>query len=245
MKLLKSIFFITILCNIANTQSISIGYGPIFTHTNQKVKMVNSEEDFQNTDDQFLINYEHFIKNTKFSVLGSYSSFNGHTWIKFREGSVIAPDGFPVIGDGFSGVTLHRLDFGLSYNFIPENFIFYLKPSLLIGIQKSIPEDVEIYSELFKIDGPEYFELEPISAKKFNTTQIVPSLGLKTGITLWKHIDLGLTIQGVLGFKSFQNMYFKYTYKGVPQETAVFEAKGTGIYTAFSIGYRFIKHKVK
>ncbi|HRO73974.1 MAG TPA: hypothetical protein PK611_09915, partial [Saprospiraceae bacterium] len=121
---------------------------------------------------------------------------------------------------------------------------FYLKPLITIGLQLSTPDNTE-YGAFERQNGPEYFELEPISAKQFNTTQVVPSLGLKTGITLWKHIDLGLTIQGVLGFKSFQNMYFKYTYKGVPQETAVFEAKGTGIYTAFSIGYRFIKHKVK
>ncbi|HRO09099.1 MAG TPA: hypothetical protein PK047_09545 [Saprospiraceae bacterium] len=243
MKLLKSIFFITILCNIANTQSISIGYGPIFTHTNQKVKMVNSEEDFQNTDDQLLINYEHFIKNTKFSVLGCYSSFNGHTWIKFREGSVIAPDGFPTIGVGYSGVKISRFELGTYYSIFSKK-AFYLKPLITIGLQLSTPDNTE-YGAFERQNGPEYFELEPISAKQFNTTQVVPSLGLKTGITLWKHIDLGLTIQGVLGFKSFQNMYFKYTYKGVPQETAVFEAKGTGIYTAFSIGYRFIKHKVK
>jgi hypothetical protein len=241
MKLLNTTFFITFFCIISNGQTISFGYGPIYTHTNQKVKMVNSKEDFQNTDDQFDISYEHFIKNSRFSILASYSTFDGYTWIKFREGSVIAPDGFPVIGDGFSGTTLHRFDFGISYNLIPEKYKFYLKPLILFGIQKSIPKDVEIYSELFKVDGPEYFELEPISAEQFNTTQIVPSIGFKTGVVLWKRIELGLTVQGVLGFKSYQNMYFKYSYKGVPQETAIFEANGTGVYTALSIGYRFVK----
>lgn len=242
MRHLISTFCLIFICNIVSAQSISIGYGPIFTHTNQKVKMVNSEEDFQNTDYQLVISYEHFLKNSKYSVFGTFSKFDGHTWIKFREGSVIAPDGFPVIGDGFSGTTLHRFDFGISYNLISEKYMFYLKPLILFGIQKSIPKDVEIYSELFKVDGPEYFELEPISAEQFNTTQIVPSIGFKTGIVLWKRIELGLTVQGVLGFKSYQNMYFKYSYKGEPQETAVFEAKGTGIYTALSIGYSFINN---
>jgi hypothetical protein len=241
MKLQISSFFIVILCNIANTQSISIGYGPIFTHTNQKVKMVNSEEDFQNTDYQFSINYEHFIKNSKFSVLGSYSSFDGHTWIKFREGSVIAPDGFPTLGVGYSGTSLIRIDFGIACNLISSKYSFFLKPLLLIGLQKSTQKEVDIYSEIFEIYGPEYVQNELVSAEQFNTTQIVPSLGFKTGVVLWKRIELGLTVQGVLGFKSFQNMYFKYSYKGVPQETAVFEANGTGIYTALSIGYRFVK----
>src|SRR5690606_23488849 len=240
-KLFITAFFITIFCILGKSQSISLGYGPIYTHTNQKVKMVHSEEDFQNTDDQITIHYEHFIKNSGLSILGSYSTFDGHTWIKFRAGSVIAPDGFPVIGDGFSGTTLHRFDFGVAYNIIPPKYSFYLKQLLLAGIQKSIRKDVEIYSEIFEIYGPEYVQSEFVTAEHFNTTQIVPSLGIKTGVVLWKRIELGLTVQGVLGFKSYQNMYFKYSYKGVPQETAVFEAKGTGIYTALSIRYRFVR----
>ncbi|MDV7401201.1 hypothetical protein RZS08_57825, partial [Arthrospira platensis SPKY1] len=103
--------------------------------------------------------------------------------------------------------------------------------------------EVEFYSNLFKAEGPEYFELEPIRIEKLNTTQLVPSLGLKTGILLWKQIELGLSVQGVLGFKSYQNMYFKYYYKGVTQETAIFQGKGTGLYTALNIGYRFVKPK--
>jgi hypothetical protein len=243
MKFLISTFCIVFFYNVVSSQSISIGYGPIFTHTNQKVKMVNSEEDFQNTDYQFSINYEHFIKNSKFSVVGSYSSFAGHTWIKFREGSVIAPDGFPTLGVGYSGVIIHRFDLGLSYNLLHNHSTIYFKPFLNIGIQISKSDGSE-YGAFERQNGPEYIELEPISAQTFNNSQIVPSLGLKTGVILWKRIELGLTVQGVLGFKSYQNMYFKYSYKGVPQETAVFEANGTGIYTTLSIGYRFVKQGI-
>jgi hypothetical protein len=223
------------------SQTISIGYGPIFTHTNQKVKMIDSQEDFQNTDFQFSLNYEQPIKESKYSLVGAFSKFDGHTWIKFREGSVIAPDGFPVIGDGFSGTSLYRLDFGIDYNLISSKYNFYFKPIILIGWQKSFKKDVEIYSSLFKVDGPEYFELEPINAEQLNTSQLVPSLGFRTGFVAWKRIDLGFTIQGVYGHKSYQNMYFKYAYKGEPQETAIFEANGTGIYTALSIGYQISK----
>ncbi|MBK8622838.1 MAG: hypothetical protein IPN79_14055 [Saprospiraceae bacterium] len=240
MKFLISTFCIVFFCNIVSSQSISIGYGPIFTHTNQKVKMVNSEEDFQNTDYQFLINYEHFIKNSKFSILGSYSSFDGHTWIKFREGSVIAPDGYPTLGVGYSGVDINRIDLGMSYNLFQNHGKIFFKSFFTIGIQISKSDGSE-YGAFERQNGPEYIELEPISAQTFNNSQIIPSIGFKTGIVLWKRIELGLTVQGVLGFKSYQNMYFKYSYKGVPQETAVFEANGTGIYTALSIGYRIVK----
>ncbi len=241
MKFYYLLFLLIIDCHLSKAQSISFGLGPIFTLTNQKVKMVNSTEDFQNTDSQLAINYEHFIKNSKFSLLSEFSNFDGHTWIQFREGSVTTPEGFPVIGDGYSGTTLYRVNFGIGYNLMSLKSKFFFKPIFLIGIQKSMKKDVEIYSALFKIDGPEYFELEPITTEQFNTTQIIPSLGFRTGILLWNRIELGFTFQGVYGNKSYQNMYFKYAYKGVPQETAIFEANGTGIFTALSIGYRFDK----
>ena len=35
-----------------------------------------------------------------------------------------------------------------------------------------------------------------------------------------------------------------YKEQGVLQETAVFEATGTGVFTSFNIGYRFRKHNI-
>lgn len=229
--------------NLAIGQAISVGIGPIFTHTNQKVKMVNSSDDFQNTDYQIAFSYEHFLKHKRVSLLSTFSYFDGVTLIKFREGSVSGNgEGGYTIGVGYSGTIINRLDVGVAYNIFPKLRKFYLKPILMIGIQSSNRlDDVEIGSEYFEIYGPEYEQLEYITAEHFNTLQIVPVAGLKSGFVLWKRIDIGLTMQGVWGFKSYQNMYFKYAYKGVPQETAVFEAKGTGIYAAFSVGYRFVK----
>ena len=40
-------------------------------------------------------------------------------------------------------------------------------------------------------------------------------------------------------------MYFEYTYYDEPQETAIFQGKGTGLYISLNIGYRFVKPKVK
>ena len=78
-----------------------------------------------------------------------------------------------------------------------------------------------------------------------NVTQIVPILGIKTGFTVFQNLEIFLSINCLYGFKSFQKMFFKYTYKGVPQETAVFEGRGAGIFTSFGVGYRFINKKVK
>ena len=80
-----------------------------------------------------------------------------------------------------------------------------------------------------------------ITAESYNNFQILPILGFSTGFVLWKKLDINFNLQGAIGFKAFQKMFFKYTYRGTLQETAVFEGRGTGIYTSFGVGYRFFK----
>ena len=228
---------------IAKSQSISVGYGPIYTLTNQRIKMISGRNDFQNTDDQLVLSYEHYLKNNRISFLSLFSYLKGHTWIRFPEGSVIASDGFPILGVGYFGVNVYRIDLGMAIDLFNDKFSYYLKPFISIGGQLSKKDGSEFWADLEPINGPDYIELEPISATTSNTTQVVPSIGFKTGFVLWKRIDVGLTFQGVWGFKPYQTMYFKYAYKGVPQETAIFDAKGTGLFCTINIGYLIKKKK--
>jgi hypothetical protein len=215
-----------VICLKVQAQTFSVGFTSVWTHTNQVVKMVHSEEDFQNTDYCLSLCYEQVLKNKQYVLFGSFSRFSGNTWIKFSEGSVIAPDGFPV---------------GVQYNLLSAKKRFYLRPFLGFGIQISRKTGDEIWAEYLKTAGPDYAELEPVTAEPLNTVQVVPTLGFKTGIALWRRLDLSFTVQGVYGFKSYQNMFYKYAYRGVPQETAVFEATGTGMFYTLGIGYRFRK----
>ncbi|HQX44235.1 MAG TPA: hypothetical protein PK209_06765, partial [Saprospiraceae bacterium] len=120
---------------------------------------------------------------------------------------------------------------------------YYFKPQIAIGILKSLSNGEDIYSELIVINGPDYYQLELITAESYNNLQLMPILGFSTGFLFWNKLDINLNIQGVIGFNAFQKMFFKYTYKGVPQETAVFEGRGTGIYTSIGVGYRFFNKK--
>lgn len=108
-------------------QTLNIGFGPIYTLTNQSVRMINSKDDFQNTDYHFVFSYEQYLKCKKISIIAQFSKYEGHTWIKFYKGSVIAPDGFPTLGVGYSGVNNSRIDILLSYNLINPYKYFYLK----------------------------------------------------------------------------------------------------------------------
>ena len=223
------------------SQTLSVGFGPVFTHTNQRVRMVNSKEDFMNTSAQWMLAYEHQLKRPEnLSVSIMASKYEGATWMRFSEGSYIGSDGFPTLGRGFSGVAITRIDFVFYHNLIAKNRIVFFKPNIGLGVQFSKDLGYE-FGNFEWINGPDYFQLAPIVAEAYNTVQVVPILGFKTGVVIWRRIEVGLNVQGVYGFKSYQDMFFDYSYKGDIQETAIFESKGTGVFAALSIGYRFKK----
>lgn len=235
------LFVIILFSLMGESQTVFLGFGPNYTLTNQKKPMVGGVNYFDNTDYSFKISIEHILSKPKWSIFGDFTQYDGYTFIAFEEGTVIAPDGFPVLGDGFNGVNVYRFDIGCGYNLLGQNRKFHLKPFFGLGLQISKPNGWEIYSEAFQINGPDYFEIEPIWIDSYNTTQLVPNIGFKMGFVFWERVELALKVKGIYGFKSFQDMNFKYSYKGVPQEIAVFEATGTGVFTSLSIGYRFKK----
>jgi hypothetical protein len=239
-----SISFLILFFNIKSiSQSVNIGFGPIFTKTNSQSLIVNTKEDFSNTSYIFNFTYEHFLPHKNFSIASTYFEYKGCTYMLFELGGYKDPSGIDVIGKGFCGGTkISRLDFTMNYNLIPKKRKFYLKPSLGIGLQKSkVFDDVEPYNTLIPINGPDYFEVEPYTATKYNTLQLVPLFGIKMGWLFWERIDIGFAIQGFLGFKAYQTMQLKYSYKGVLQPTAEYSANGTGYFWTLSLGYRFAK----
>ncbi len=196
-----------------------------------------------NTAYQWTVSYEHFwSKKERLALSITAAKFEGNTFIKFSEGSFIARDGFPVIGVGFSGVDIKRFDVQFVYKSIRLSRSFYFNTNLGLGMQISKVNGYE-FGNLEPPNGPDYFQLADITAQAYNTVQVVPVAGFKTGFLIWRRVDLGINVQGVLGFKSYQDLYFPYAYRGVEQETAVFEAKGTGIFSSLNLGWRFVKPK--
>ncbi len=194
-----------------------------------------------NTAYQWAVSYEHILpQRDRISILLATGKCEGSTFIKFSEGSFIARDGFPVIGLGFCGVDIVRIDSQGIYSLMQSSQLFCLKPTLGFGIRISKTNGYE-YGNFEPPDGPDYVQLADITAQAYNTVQAVPVLGFKTGVALWRRIDLGISVQDVLSVKSYQDIYFPYACRGVEQETAVFEAKGTGIFTSLNLGYRFVK----
>jgi hypothetical protein len=226
---------------IVNGQSLGISYLTITSQSPAIVPVKNGGTGHNGTDNSFAINYEHFIKDKKISIVATYLKFNGCTLIYFEPGGWIGTDGNPIEAYGFChGLKIHRVDIGLSYNLISKHKKFYFKPTLAAGLQLSRKTGWE-FGALEPVNGPNYFELEPMWAEWKNTTQIVPSLGFRTGFVFWKRLDIGLGFKGVYAFKPYQKLYLKYQYKGVEQPTAEYETTGTGLFVTLGVGYRFAK----
>jgi hypothetical protein len=222
-------------------QSIAASYLRIYSKTTAVVPVINGRNGDQGTDNSFSFTYEHFIKNRKYSIVTSYSKFKGCTLIYFEPGGWIAGGGDAMAKGFCDGVKIHRFDLGFSYLLTKKTEKFYFKPFVGAGLQLSRKTGVDFWRDGLPINGPHYFELEPMRAKPMNTTQIVPSLGFRTGFVFWKRLDIGLGFQGVYAFKPYQKLYLKYQYKGVVQPMAEYESTGTGLFVTLGIGYRFAK----
>ncbi|HAD13519.1 MAG TPA: hypothetical protein DCF33_13920 [Saprospirales bacterium] len=232
--------FLTSFCAIRG-QSIAASYLQIYSKTTAVVPVVNGGNGDQGTDNSFSFSYEHFLKNREYSIVASYSKFNGCTLIYFEPGGWIAGGGDGLAKGFCQGVKIHRFDLELSYLLTKKTKKFYLKPFVGAGLQLSRKTGVDFWRDGLPINGPNYFELEPMRAEPRNTTQIVPSLGFRTGFVFWKRLDIGLGFQGVYAFKPYQKLFLKYQYKGVIQPMAEYETTGTGLFITLGVGYRFAR----
>jgi hypothetical protein len=224
---------------ISQAQVLKLIFGPAFEKTKTIVPIVNGESFFENTTYLSGISYEHFLPKSKFSIISSYVQFDGYTFIDFQDGGVISDLGSIIGATGFNGTKISKFELGTSYNLIKAKKKFYFSPFLLMGIQITKKNGFEIYD--IPANGPDYVQTAPKIAEPLNTTQLTPSLGLKTGFVFWKRLDIGLSVQGVYAAKPYQKLYFDYSYKGVPQPTGIFSSSGTGLFYTIGIGYRFTK----
>jgi hypothetical protein len=222
------------------SQLITTSICSVYERSKPIVQIKNGKTFFEATVFAPNLTYEHVLNNKKISLFTSFCIFDGFTFVVFEHGGYVDGNGNSVDASGFSGITVQRFDFGINYNLINMNRKYYLKPLLGVGLQFSRIKDNEIGNQL-PINGPNYFQIEPLSASPLNTTQLVPSIGIKTGFVFWKRLVIDLGFQGVLGFKAYQKLTLKYNYKGIIQKTGEFESNGTGLFVTLGIGYRFDK----
>ncbi len=208
----------------SQSQTIYVGYGTATLLTNQSVRLLNAKNDFSLSDMQRVIGFEY--RHKQMCYLFSLSAFNAGTTMRLSS----------IHKNGFAGSHVRRVDIGVGYNLFKPHKKLFIKPFVMLGLQTS-RRFGDIASGYLKVMGPDYFEINATS-EGIDMKQLVPSLGVRMGVKIKKQIQVGLCFQGVYGFKTFQRIFFDYTYKDDPftERRAVFDTRGTGLYSSLFIG---------
>lgn len=102
--------------------------------------------------------------------------------------------------------------------------------------------EADIWGEQVHIYGPDYYQTAYPTSQGRSNFQVVPGLGLRMGIKFLRRMEFGVCIQGVYGYKKFQELTFKYTYRDeLNERTAIFESNGTGLYSSLFLGVNLKK----
>ncbi len=208
-----------------HAQTLFVGYGTATLLTNQSERLVNSKDNFSLSSMQYIIGFEY--KHKRLSFLGSLSAFDASTLMRINK----------YHREGFAGIHVRRTDIGVGYRLLKPTKKLFLKPFVMIGIQETRYFG-DLWGEQVRINGPDYFINKIPTSEGYNISQVVPSAGVRFGVKIKKRVQVGLCFQGVYGFRTFQRINFYYTYKGDPNtpRRAVFESRGTGLFSSLFLG---------
>lgn len=230
----KKVVFILMLCgSLLDAQTLKYNFGQIFYNSKTTTPAISQYEEYTNRNFN-LFRYQHTFYKRWNAFLG-YSYFEG--WTDFSIDRPYDPSiGASWGGNGASYLNVHRLSVGAGYDLLKKNWIYCI-PVLTLNIQRSHPtNDAELSDIIDSRTDPEIAGI--IYNYPYLTTQIVPELGLEFGVVVFKRIDLGLTISHAFGHKSFQDLTFEYTYRGLPQPTAKWYSDGTAWFSTIGIGFK-------
>lgn len=230
-RIVVGLLFVSFTASKSVAQSVFIGWGPVHSHTKQAERLVNGKDAFFYGYTQKLVGFEYPYKN--FSGLFSISNYPVSTLIRVKADEY----------SGYVGTRITRLDLGVSYNVIKPNKLLFIKPFVAAGLQFAKYE-ADIWGEQVHIYGPDYFQTEYPTSQGRSNFQVVPGLGVRMGIKFLKRMEFGVCIQGVYGYKRFQELTFKYNYRDeLTERTAKFESNGTGLYSCFFLGVNLKKRE--
>jgi hypothetical protein len=222
------LLFIVIANSISNNYGqvkMYGGWGTATGYTQQSLKMIHSKNDLSLSGMQSHFGLE--FQKKRMSFLGSFSFYPGTTIMRISD----------IHREGYTGANITRFDLGCAYNILSNQKKIFIKPFLMIGLQNS-KKTADLFRQAVRIFGPDYYQTRLPDSEGNNITQIVPSLGVRMGIKISKRVDIGLNIQGVYAFKTYQKIIFYYTYRNDSTERrAVFDSRGSGVFSSIFLSF--------
>lgn len=146
------------------------------------------------------------------------------------------------IGNGSSHTDIFHYSVFAEYNLLGKSSKVVVAPQIRLIFEQSIvtfPAGTTAYID-DSIDPN--FE-GPIILEPFNSTQLIPALGLDIDWNFFWRLHLHANAYYAWGHKPFQKYYFEYTYDGVQQPTAEWHSDGTGLFTTIGLGFQLWGYK--
>ncbi|MEP6648257.1 MAG: hypothetical protein ABJC12_14300 [Saprospiraceae bacterium] len=208
-------------------QVLSLGYGQMFYNSKTIVPVVYQ---YDEKDNEIFYSLDLTLFEMGSCLIGAeLSTFKG--WVGFTA------SGETVLGFASSRTSLFRLSPYLGYIIKPNQkfrlipyFKTILEQSVITGLSSGI-------SRVSEIDRPNSYKgtifVEPI--KRF---QVSPGVGLMISWNPFGKVYLLGNIYYTYGYRPFQKYYFEYSYQGVEQPNAEWQANGTGVFTSIGIGFK-------
>jgi hypothetical protein len=223
-KIVTSILMVFIFIRTF-AQVFSVNAGQIFYNSKTVTPVIGQYEEYTNRN-VFLIGYQHHIQRN-WNIFCNFSQFDG--WTDFSINRPYEPAlGASWAGSGASYTRVQKYGLGLGYDFLRKQR-FYLSPIFAIQIQRATAtNDAEI---LEVIDNRTDKEIQGVLFNSpHDNIQVLPEFGLKFGMLFFNRLDIGVSSSYALGHKSFQDLTFNYSPKGIQQPMAKWYSDGTAFF---------------
>lgn len=211
----------------ANAQSFGYAAGS-FNYKYKDVNPIKNQGKHYRTD-KIKIYILQYPLNENFSISFVHSNYWG--WTSFA-----ADDELRNIGNESAYTRLNRYGLQANWNVWRYKKYVTLSPFLRIDYEKNDVQISGLTNSTNYLPDPQNNYEGSIFVETYEGGQILPTLGLTLSLRpywkIWIFGDLFYSI----GHKTYQRLYFDYSYKGVMQPRAEWHSQGSGFVKSIGIG---------
>lgn len=211
-----------------NTQSFVHLRGSFKYNSTTFFPILHQEKSFDETEYKSSA-FSYPVFNGKFKITGIFGNFWGLTYFN-------ADDGEVTIGSGSGRTKINRYGLQLSWNMMTWKNRIKFGPYIRLDYESSnVQVEGVSYGSTYTVENNKNYQGQ-VYVEPFAGGQILPSLGLSLSIRLFWKISFIGDMFWSFGHRTYQRMWFDYSYKGVPQPRAEWHTKGSGFVKTLGIG---------
>lgn len=225
------LLFLLFVSSAVSAQSFGVLYGTIRNDYKTITPIVMAAEDYSRVDD-----YVAVVVSYPLTDRLDIDYFCGSHW---GRSGLAAEDELRSIGFSAGRTKLRRHGLQLSYKVWGCKDYVGVSPYVRLDYERNmIQTRGKSGSVAYGPDPNNNFEGVAI-VETFEGHQVLPSIGCRVSIRPFWKVWLFADMFYSFGHKTYQRLYFDYSYAGVPQPRAEVHTNGSGLVKAVGIGIRF------